>query len=178
MNKTALRLIVPAFTILSLVCCAGQGAVSELEEKLLNGINKATESFEGRPYIVSARSLIIGSVHKGLAESDSLMLVESVNSSGEYQCVSYVTHNKMITFYNARKVENASGQFTGEYIQVPAENTPYEALTFIDAYQNGSFDRFYEDRNKSERENLEKKWVVSFVTKDAADYSFKCMISQ
>jgi len=178
MYRTALKFIVPALTTLTLVCCAGKGAALELEEKLLNGINKATESFEGRPYVVSARSLIIGSVHRGLSDSDSLMLVESVNQHGEYQCVSYTSHNKMITFYNARKVENSSGQFTGEYVQVPADTTPYEALTFIDAHQNGSFEKFYEERNKIEQENLDKKWVVSFVTKNAADYSFKSMISK
>lgn len=178
MYITAFKFFVLTLTTLLLVCCADKNAALESEEKLLDGINKATESFDKRPYLVSARSLIMSSVHRGLTEPDSLVLVESINELGEYQCVSYTFHNKMITFYNARKVENSSGQFTGKYVQVPTKITPNEALTFIDAYQNGSFEKFYEDRNKNQIENIEKKWIISFITCNARDYSFKCMISQ
>lgn len=149
-------------------CTSGEKLTAE-EQALLSAVNDAVvESFASKEDIVNARELFAEAINKGLLDTDSLVLVETIADDGVYQCVTYVYHNKMITFHNAKKEDRLSGEFT----QVQVTDTPYEALTFLDAIQMNKFDNFLRARTKDIPES-DDWWLITFVSKNGEAYSAK-----
>lgn len=172
MHKT-LSTLIPSILIIFLFSQCSGSDVEKEAKALLKEVNQATQYFEDREELFKARASIIAAINRNLLEKDSIVLVESVDKAGIYQCVSYVSHNKMTTFYNARKDVDT----TGEYIQSVADTTPYEALSFIDAFQNNFLDQYLQER-KEEISESEKDWIITFIIKESKQYTVENYISK
>lgn len=162
------QLIMSLLLILGLTQCAKTNELSPEGKALLTTLNDAVAQFEYKSDIVQARSLVVESINNGLVNVDSLVVVETITDTGIYQCVAYIYHNQMITFYNAKK----GAESPGEFAKVQVRGTPYEALTFLDAVQMNSFEEFLAARSKDIPES-DDWWLITFVTKDKENFSAK-----
>ena len=144
--------------------------MSPEDKALLLAVNEAIEeeSFDTKEDIIKARELFAEGINRGLSETDSLVLVESIADDGVYQCVTYVYHNQMITFHNAKK----GLADVGEFSKVQVTDTPFEALTFLDAIQMNKFESFLTARKKDIPES-DAWWLITFVSKNGGSYSAK-----
>lgn len=156
------------FVLCTISSCSGVSELAPEDEELLATLNNAVETFAHKNDIAQARALIVESLNKGLVEKDSLVLVETISPGGIYECVAYIYHNQMITFYNAQKGIESTDKFS----KMEVRGTPYEALTFIDAIQMNSFDAFMEAREK-DIPGDNGWWLITFLGKDQEQYSAK-----
>lgn len=161
-------LLITSFTL-----CTSREKLSPEDQALISALNDAVAPFDRKEDVVQARGLFAESINKGLLDSDSLVMVESISDVGIYQCVAYVYHNRMITFYNAKKgVESAD-----EFSKVQINDTPYEALTFIDAIQMNKFESFLTARINDIPQS-EDWWLITFLSKNGETYSAKNYFSK
>ncbi|NDV69444.1 hypothetical protein [Dysgonomonas sp. 25] len=163
--------------LILLASCTGTNAEEEAKA-LLAELNKSTGHFQEREELFKARTAVISSINRNILNPDSVFMVESIDKAGNYQCISYVAHNKMTTFYNARKAKNRDEQDIGEYIQTSADITPYEALSFVDAFQNSTIEQYLEERNAAKIAESGKNWILSFIVYKDDQYTIKNHISK
>lgn len=163
--KTVLFSVVVLF---AMSACSGASDLAPKDAKLLLVLNDAVEPFTHKKDIIEARGVIVESINRGLVDKDSLVLVETISPEGIYECVAYIYHNQMITFYNAKKgIENSD-----EFSKIEVRGTPFEALTFIDAIQMNSFEAFMDARDK-DIPGDNGWWLITFLGKDQDQYSAK-----
>ena len=128
--------------------------MSPEDKALLLAVNEAIEeeSFDTKEDIIKARELFAEGINRGLSETDSLVLVESIADDGVY----------------AKK----GLADVGEFSKVQVTDTPFEALTFLDAIQMNKFESFLTARKKDIPES-DAWWLITFVSKNGGSYSAK-----
>lgn len=171
MRKSAKILVLFLIIFCTFVQCVNKGSTAN-SSKLFKELNAAIGAYNDRNDLIKARGTLIEAISRNMQNNDTIILVETIdNNLGMYICISYTLHNKMTTFYNARKALDPQGVPIGDFVQSSGETPPNEALSFIDAFQNEHLEQYIQQRNESTMNTSGHSWIITRIKTNGDQYS-------